>query len=67
MRPIVEDEILKIINKFDKNKGACHDGIGNLIVKGVLHPDTKISMFCLFSPSSRRKSILFMYGCDRCV
>ena len=35
--------------------------------KGVLHPDTKISMFCLFSPSSRRKSILFMYGCDRCV
>ena len=36
-------------------------------IKGVLHPDTKISMFCLFSPSSRRKSILFMYGCDRCV
>ena len=36
-------------------------------LKGVLHPDTKISMFCLFSPSSRRKSILFMYGCDRCV
>ena len=35
--------------------------------KGVLQPDTKISMFCLFSPSSRRKSILFMYGCDRCV
>ena len=27
-------------------------------VKGVLHPDTKISMFCLFSPSSRKKSIL---------
>ena len=37
------------------------------MIKGVLHPDTKISMFCLFSPSSRRKSILFMYGCDRCV
>ena len=37
------------------------------MVKGVLHPDTKISMFCLFSPSPRRKSILFMYGCDRCV
>ena len=35
MRPIVEDEILKIINKFDKNKSAGHDGIGNLIVKGV--------------------------------
>ena len=38
-----------------------------LHVKGVLHPSTKISMFCLFSPSSRKKSILFMYGCDRCV
>ena len=38
-----------------------------LELKGVLHPDTKISMFCLFSPSSGRKSILFMYGCDRCV
>ena len=36
-------------------------------LKGVLHPDTKISMFCLFSPSSRKESILFMYGCDRCV
>ena len=29
-------------------------------IKGVLHPDTKIGMFCLFSPTSRRKSILFM-------
>ena len=36
-------------------------------LKGVLHPDTKISMLCLFSPSSRRKSVLFMYGCNRCV
>ena len=35
--------------------------------KGVLHPSTKISIFCLFSPSSRGKLILFMYGCDRCV
>ena len=46
MRPIVEDEILKIINKFDKNKSAGHDGIGNLIVKGVakeiVHPLTAI-------------------------
>ena len=46
MRPIVEDEILKIINKFDKNKSAGHDGIGNLIVKGVakeiLYPLTAI-------------------------
>ena len=36
-------------------------------LKGVLHPSTKISMFCLFSPSSRGKLILFMYGRDRCV
>ena len=35
MRQIAEDEILKIIYKFDKNKSAGHDGIGNLIVKGV--------------------------------
>ena len=42
MRPIVEDEILKIIDKFDKNKSAGHDRIGNLIVKRVakeiVHP-----------------------------
>ena len=37
------------------------------IFKGVLHPSTKISIFCLFSPSSRGKSILFMYGCYRWV
>ena len=46
MRPIAEDEILKIIYKFDKNKSAGHDGIGNLIVKGVakeiVHPLTAI-------------------------
>ena len=46
MRPIVEDEILQIINKFDKNKSAGHDVIGNLIVKGVakeiVHPLTAI-------------------------
>ena len=46
MRPIAEDKILKIIYKFDKNKSAGHDGIGNLIVKGVakeiVHPLTAI-------------------------
>ena len=51
MRPIVEDEILKIINKFDKNKSAGHDGIGNLIFKGVskelVHPLTAISNLSL--------------------
>ena len=35
MKPITEDEIIKITGKFDKNKSAGHDGIGNLIVKRV--------------------------------
>ena len=36
-------------------------------LKGVLHPNTKISMFCLFSPSSRRKLILIcMIVIDMC-
>ncbi len=34
-KPITEYEVLKIINNFDKNKSAGHDGIGNLIVKRV--------------------------------
>ena len=42
-------------------------GVGdNFLFKGVLNPSTKISMFCLFSPSSRGKLILFRYGCDKC-
>ena len=37
------------------------------VLKGVLHPNTKISMFCLFSPSSRRKLILIgMIVIDMC-
>ena len=35
MKPVIEDDIIKIISKFDKNKSAGHDGIGNLIVKTV--------------------------------
>ena len=34
-KPIIDDEIIKIIGKFDKNKSAGHDNIGNLIVKTV--------------------------------
>ena len=41
MKPIVEDEILKIISKFDKNKSTGHDGIGNLIVKRAANELTK--------------------------
>ena len=29
MKPIIEDDVTKIIGKFDKNKSAGHDGIGN--------------------------------------
>ena len=46
MKPIVESEILKIINKFDQNKSAGHDDVGNLIVKKVAkeigHPLTLV-------------------------
>jgi len=35
MRPIVEMEIIKIIEKFDPNKSAGNDNIGNFIIKKV--------------------------------
>lgn len=35
MKPIVESEIIKIISKFDSNKSAGHDDIGNLVIKKV--------------------------------
>lgn len=35
MKPVVEDDILKIINKFDLNNSAGHDGIGNFIAKKI--------------------------------
>ena len=45
-KPVVESDIMKIINKFDPNKSAGHDDIGNYIVKKVAkeicHPLTII-------------------------
>ena len=35
MKPIVESDILKIVNKFNANKSAGHDNIGNFIIKKV--------------------------------
>ena len=35
MKPIVETEIVKIINKFNQNKSAGHDNIENAIVKKI--------------------------------
>ena len=35
MKPIVEDEIIKIIAKFDQNKSPGHDGIGNFVLKRI--------------------------------
>ena len=35
MKPIVELDIAKIIDKFDPNKSAGHDNIGNFIIKRV--------------------------------
>ena len=35
MNPIVELDILKIIDKFNQNKSAGNDNIGNFIIKRV--------------------------------
>ena len=35
MKPIVEDEIIKIIAKLDQNKSPGHDGIGNFVLKRI--------------------------------
>ena len=35
MNPVVADEVIKIISKFDQNKSPGHDDIGNFIVKKV--------------------------------
>ena len=37
MKPIIAEEIVKIISKFNQNKSPGHDGIGNLIVQNVAH------------------------------
>ena len=46
MKPIVELDIVKIIEKFNQNKSAGHDNIGNFIIKKVckeiVHPLTMI-------------------------
>ena len=43
MKPIVADEVVKIINKLNQNKSPGHDGIGNLIVKKVASTISKPS------------------------
>ena len=40
-KPIVEMDIIKIINKFNSNKGAFNDNIGNLIIKRVANQIVK--------------------------
>ena len=35
LKPIVEEEVIKIIYKFNQNKSACHGDIGNFIVKRI--------------------------------
>jgi len=41
MKPIVEMEIIKIIEKFNQNKSAGHDNIGNFIIKRVANDIVK--------------------------
>ena len=36
-KPIIAEEIVKIISKFNQNKSLGHDGMGKLIVKNVAH------------------------------
>ena len=35
MKPIVASDIIKIIDKFNPNKSAGHDSVGNYIIKKV--------------------------------
>ena len=35
MKPIIEQDVIKIILKFNDNKSAGHDNIGNYIIKRV--------------------------------
>ena len=35
MKPIVASDIIKIIDKFNPNKSAGHDNVGNYIIKKV--------------------------------
>ena len=35
MKPIVASDIIKIIDKFNRNKSAGHDNVGNYIIKKV--------------------------------
>ena len=37
MKPIIAEEIVKIISKFNQNKSPGHDGISNFIVKNIAH------------------------------
>lgn len=41
MSPITEDEVVKVISKFDQNKSPGHDNIGNYIVKRVANEISK--------------------------
>ena len=35
MKPIIEQDIIKVIDKFNPNKSAGHDNIGNFVIKKV--------------------------------
>ena len=37
MKPVVAEETTKIVSKFNPNKSPGHDGIGNFIIKKVIH------------------------------
>ena len=35
MKPVIEQDVIKIIDKFNPNKSAGHDNIGNFVIKKV--------------------------------
>ena len=37
MKPIVAEEIIKIVKTFNPNKSPGHDGVGNFIIKKVIY------------------------------
>ena len=53
MKPIVASDIIKIIDKFNPNKSAGHDNVGNYIIKKfgneIVKPVTNISNLSLLT------------------
>ena len=47
LSPVIDDDIVKIITKFDQTKSPGHDNIGNNIIKGIAKEISNLS-FLIF-------------------